>query len=112
MDGNIVNEGLTNMGLNKRWLNTQLEITGVSIENVFIGQVNSSGDLYLDLFDDNIEIPQPKVKELLYANLQKSQADLISFALETENAEAKSMYLHNAQQLKEAMKKLKPYLLN
>lgn len=112
LDGNIVNEGLTNMGLNQGWLKTQLEITGVSLENVFIGQVNSSGDLYLDLFDDNIEIPQPKVKELVYANLQKTQSDLISFALETENTEAKAMYLHNAQKLKEVMKKLKPYLLN
>ena len=45
LDGNILNEGLTNAGLNQRWLNTQLEIQGVSLENVFLGQVDSSGSL-------------------------------------------------------------------
>ncbi len=111
LDGNIVDEGLTNIGLNQSWIKAQLESTGVSLKNVFIGQVDSSGDLYLDLFDDNIEIPQPKVKELLYANLQKSQADFMSFALQTENTEAKSMYLHNEKELKQVIKKLEPYLL-
>lgn len=112
LDGNIINKGLTNMGLNQEWLLTQLEGKGVTLENVFIGQVDSSGDLYLDLFDDNIQVPQPKVKELLYANLEKSQADLMSFSLETEHKEAKVMYLHNAQELETVIKKLEPYLLH
>lgn len=111
LDGNILNEGLTNIGLNQSWLKTKLESTGVALENVFIAQVDSSGDLYLDLFDDNIQVPQSQVKELLYANMEKSQADLMSFALETKDKKAKSMYLHNAEELKKVMKKLEPYLL-
>lgn len=111
LDGNILNEGLTNIGLNQSWLKTKLESTGVALENVFIAQVDSSGDLYLDLFDDNIQVPQPQVKELLYANMEKSQADLMSFALETKDKKAKSMYLHNAKELKKVMEKLEPYLL-
>ena len=47
-----------------------------------IAQVDSSGELYVDLFDDMIEIPQSNVKELLYANIEKAQADLMSYALE------------------------------
>lgn len=35
----------------------------------------------------------------------------MSFALQTENTEAKSTYLYNAQQLKQVIKKLEPYLL-
>ena len=89
LDGNILNEGLTNRGLNQGWLNTQLESKGVSFENVFIGQVDSSGDLYVDLFDDMIQVPKTQVKEMLYASLEKSQADLISFALDTENQRQK-----------------------
>ena len=49
LDGNILNEGLTNIGLNQGWLKTELENKGVALENVFIGQVDSSGDLYVDL---------------------------------------------------------------
>jgi uncharacterized membrane protein YcaP (DUF421 family) len=111
LDGNMLNEGLTNIGLNKGWLKTELENKGVDLENVFIGQVDSSGDLYLDLFDDMIQVPKAQVKEMLYASIEKSQADLMSFALETKNEAAKSMYLNNADKLKKIMYKLEPYLL-
>lgn len=112
LDGNIIDEALTNRGLNRSWLNTQLEILGVSLDNVFIGQVDSCGDLYVDLFEDSIQIPKPKVKELIYANLEKTQADLLSFALETENPKAKDMYSNDAQKLQNIVKKLEPYLLH
>ena len=111
LDGNILNEGLTNIGLNQNWLRTELENKGVDLENVFIGQVDSSGDLYVDLFDDMIQVPKTQVKEMLYASIQKTQADLMSFSLETENKEAKAMYLKNSEKLKKVMKKLEPYLL-
>ena len=111
LDGNMLNEGLTNIGLSKGWLRTELENKGVALENVFIGQVDSSGDLYLDIFDDLIQVPKSQIKEMLYASIQKSQADLMSFALETENEEAKSMYLKNAENIEKIIEKLKPYLL-
>lgn len=111
LDGNIFNEPLANLGFNKEWLKTRLEQEGVSLDNVFIGQVDSSGDLYIDLFDDSIQLQQPKVKELLFANLEKCQADLVTFALETKDGKAKAMYSKNAEKLKKVNEKLKPYLL-
>jgi uncharacterized membrane protein YcaP (DUF421 family) len=111
LDGNVVNESLVSLGLNKEWLRIQLENMGVSLDNVFIGQVDSSGDLYIDLFDDAVELPQPKVKEMLYANLEKTQASLMTFALETKDENAKVMYSKNAEKLKQLMTKLEPYLL-
>ena len=111
LDGNMLNEGLTNIGLNRGWLRTELENKGVALENVFIGQVDSSGDLYLDLFDDMIQVLKTQVKEMLYASLQKSQADIMSFALDSDNKVAKAMYLKNAEKLKKVMDKLEPYLL-
>ncbi|WP_297429353.1 DUF421 domain-containing protein [Clostridium sp.] len=111
LDGNILNEGLTNAGLNQGWLTTQLEIKGVSLENVFIGQVDSSGDLYLDLFDDMIQVPKTEIKEMLYASIEKCQADLMSFSLECDNEATKTMYTQNADKLEQVMKKLEPYLL-
>lgn len=111
LDGNILDEPLSTIGLNRDWLNTQLSIAGVSVDNVFIGQVDSSGDLFLDLFDDALETPQPQVKELLYATISKVQADLLSFSLETNNHRAKEMYTHNSDRIKKVMEKLEPYLL-
>lgn len=111
LDGNILNEPLSNLGLNQDWLKDQLERTGVTPDNVFIAQVDGSGDLYIDLFDDALQIPRPKVKELLYANMEKSRADLMAFALETKDPKAKDMYLKNTGRLKGVMEKLRPYLL-
>jgi uncharacterized membrane protein YcaP (DUF421 family) len=111
LDGNMLDEPLAGMGLNRAWLQLQLEKLGVSLANVFIGQVDSYGDLYLDLFDDAIHLPGPKVKEMLYANLEKVRADLMTFALETQNQAAKTMYSNNADKLEQVLGKLKPYLL-
>lgn len=111
LDGNVLNEPLTSLGLNKEWLGIQLENLGVSIDNVFLAQVDSSGDLYIDLFDDSVELPQPKVKEMLYANLEKIQADLTGYALETQDKNAKKMYEKNAEIMQQLMDKLEPYLL-
>lgn len=111
LDGNILDEPLGSLGLNKEWMRIQLENMGVSLDNVFVGQVDSSGDLYVDLFDDSVELPQPKVKEMIYANMEKSQASLLTYSLETEDETAKLMYEKNAGKLKQLMEKLEPYLL-
>lgn len=111
LDGNVLDESLSNRGLNRDWLNTELQKIGVSLDNVFIGQVDSSGDLYLDLFDDSLQLPEPKVKELLYASLESGHADFLKFALETQDEKAKVMYLENANRIQKVMNKLRPYLL-
>ena len=111
LDGNIVNEPLASLGLNHEWLRLQLEKLGVSLDNVFVAQVDSSGELYVDLFDDSIQKQQPKVKEMLYANLEKSQADLAAFALQTQDEHSKVMYNNNSRKLEDLLKMLKPYLL-
>ena len=110
-DGNILDEPLAALGLNSRWVRAELEKMGVVLENVFLGQVNSSGELYVDLFDDAIQLPQAKVKELLHASLEKSQADLTAYSLETQNKQAKDMYQRNADRLKAVVEELKPHLI-
>lgn len=112
LDGNMLEEPLASLGLNPEWLNVELDKMGVALENVFLGQVDSSGGLYLDLFDDAVELPQPKVKEMLYANLERSQADLATFALQTEDNEAKAMFTKDSQKLEDLLNKLRPYLLH
>lgn len=112
LDGNMLEEPIASLGLTPEWLNSELDKMGVALENVFLGQVDSSGDLYLDLFDDAIELPQPKVKEMLYATLEKGQADLVTFALQTEDKKAKAMYSKNSQRLEDLLFKLRPYLLH
>jgi uncharacterized membrane protein YcaP (DUF421 family) len=111
LDGNVINESLSNLGLNQGWLNEQLELLGVSLDNVFIGQVNSRGELYVDLFDDMIQVPKLNLREMLYANLEKAESDLMSFALDTQDKNAKNIYEKDSIILKNILEKLKPHLL-
>lgn len=110
MDGKILNEPLATLGLSQAWLHTELKKLGVTIENVFIGQVNTYGELTVDLFDDKLKVPSPQERTLLLSSLKKCQADLELFALQTEAKEAKQMYSKNSIRLQEAIKKVTPYL--
>lgn len=112
LDGNIMDEPLANMGLNRGWLKNQLESKGISLDNVFIAQIDTVGDLYIDTFDDAMQLPMPKVKELVYVNLEKIHADLLSYSQDTLDPEAKAMYMENAQKVESLKKKLEPYLMH
>ncbi|PTM57762.1 DUF421 domain-containing protein [Desmospora activa] len=99
IDGNMMDEPLATMGLNRGWLQTELDKIGVSPENVFLGQVDAMGELYVDLFDDAIQVPKPTTRQLLLATLEKAKADLDSFSLDTDNPKAKKMYQHSAKEV-------------
>ncbi|MFE8697355.1 DUF421 domain-containing protein [Cytobacillus sp. FJAT-53684] len=111
-DGDIVHDALAAAGKTRKWLDLELEKLNVTIDNVFYGQVDSYGELTVDLFDDKIQVPSPQTRPLLMAMLKKCQADLEIFALETESEAAKQMYNKNAKKLNEAIQILSPYLNN
>ncbi|WP_191561639.1 DUF421 domain-containing protein [Metabacillus idriensis] len=106
MDGEILDEPLSTIGRSRNWLKTELEKQGVTIENVFLGQVDSYGQLTVDLFDDKLQVPLPQEKPLIFAAMKKCQADLELFALGTESKEAKHMYSKNSKKLQEAIDKV------
>ncbi|RUS42882.1 DUF421 domain-containing protein [Cohnella sp. AR92] len=110
MDGEILDEPLATIGLNRGWLHTELEKIGVSVENVFMGTVDAYQQLYVDLYDDKIKVPAPQGKALLLANLKKTQADLELFAVSTRNEEAKLMYERSSQELASVISDLTPML--
>lgn len=106
MDGKILDEPLSTIGRNRGWLHTELEKLGVTIENVFLGQVNSYGELTVDLFDDKLQVASPQERPLLLSTMKICQADLESFALATENKDAKQLYVKNSEKLKKAIEKV------
>jgi len=110
MDGNILHEPLATIGLSRRWLMTELQKQGVTLDNVFLAQVDTYGQLYVDLYDDNIQMPAPQTKASLFATLKKCEADIEMFALSTDNAEARQMYAHCAERLQQMISELGPIL--
>lgn len=110
MDGELLDEPLATLGLSREWLHTELEKLGVTIENVFLGQVDAYGQLYVDLYDDQIQIPLPQEKERLLATLKKCQADLELFALSTQDEKSKNMYSECASQIGGVLSDVTPWL--
>jgi uncharacterized membrane protein YcaP (DUF421 family) len=110
MDGEILDEPLSTIGRSRSWLKTELEKQGVTIENVFLGQVDSYGQLTIDLFDDKPQVPSPQERPLILSTMKKCQANLELFALGTEAQEAKHMYSKNSKKLQEAIDKVTPIL--
>jgi uncharacterized membrane protein YcaP (DUF421 family) len=110
MDGNIIDEPLRCSGKGRGWLYTELEKLDVTLDNVFIGQVDSYGELTVDLYDDKIQVPAPAQRPLLLATLKKVQADLEIFSLETDCDKSKAMYKRNSLKVQETIDKLSPYL--
>ena len=110
MDGSILDEALRSAGKSRRWLQMELEKLGVTLENVFVGQIDSYGDLTVDIYDDKIQVPSPTQRPLLLAMLKKAQADLELFSMGTDDENAKQMYKKNAEKLQQEIEKLTPYL--
>ncbi|MDD2619945.1 MAG: DUF421 domain-containing protein [Syntrophomonadaceae bacterium] len=110
MDGNIMDEPLATIGLNRNWLHTELNKIGVSIENVFLGQVDSYGQLFVDCFDDKLKIPQPQQKAQLLAILKKCEADIEMFGLRSKDTKAKKMYEDCSEQLQAVISSVRPIL--
>ncbi|PTX64259.1 uncharacterized membrane protein YcaP (DUF421 family) [Melghirimyces profundicolus] len=110
LDGNILDEPLATMGLNRGWLNTELSKLDVSPENVFLAQVNTMGELYIDLFDDAIQVAQPTARQLLLTTLEKAKADLQSFSLDTDDEKAKQMYRQCATEVSSILYDVRPLL--
>jgi uncharacterized membrane protein YcaP (DUF421 family) len=111
MDGKIMDDPLAILGFNREWLNGELEKLGVAIENVFLAQVDGFGQLYVDLFDDKIQVPEPQKKATLYATLKKCEADLELFSLSTKEPVAKKMYEQCSKELLTVIKEMEPILV-
>ncbi|WP_147535216.1 DUF421 domain-containing protein [Bacillus marasmi] len=106
MDGEICDEPLNTIGYSRSWLHTELEKLDVTLENVFLGQVNSYGELTIDLYDDKLQVVAPQGRPLILSIMKKCQADLESFALATENTDSKRLYEDNSKKLQQAIDKV------
>ncbi len=110
IDGKIMDEPLATLGLSRGWLSTELEKIGASVENVFIGQVDTYGQLKIDCFDDKLLLPEPQEKAQLLATLKKCEADIEMFGLSSKNKNVKKLYGNCSEELQEVIAAVQPIL--
>lgn len=110
-DGQVMKNSLKKLGYTKEWLLAEIQVQGAGdFQDVFLAQIDSKGNVYADLYQDNLKREKVQQRPLLAASLKKIQADLESFALQTENQEAKQMYTKQAQNLQNILDTISPYL--
>lgn len=48
VDGKVVSKNLTELNLSEKWLQTQMEQSGLSLEQIFYAEIQSDGTLFFD----------------------------------------------------------------
>lgn len=110
-NGNVIAKTMADLGLSYGWLLGEIKKQGaIDYKDVFLAQVDSKGNLYVDIKKDSLRPPVVKQRAILLASLKKMEADLTTFSLETKNKKAKMMYQNEAKKLNELIKQLTPYL--
>ncbi|WP_199621515.1 DUF421 domain-containing protein [Paenibacillus alkalitolerans] len=111
IDGNVMERSLSEYGYSKEWLLGEIMKQGAKgFSEVFLAQIDSKGNVYVDLYNDVLKMPQIKQKMLAAANIKRLKADLQNFSLQTGNEEAKKMYQGYAKQMDRLFDDLSLYL--
>ncbi|WP_121664753.1 DUF421 domain-containing protein [Metabacillus litoralis] len=55
MDGKFLPETIYSAGYSIAWLKSKLQSQNSQVANIFLGQIGSDGQLYVDYFDDHLE---------------------------------------------------------
>jgi uncharacterized membrane protein YcaP (DUF421 family) len=111
MDGNLMERSLNNYGYDKDWLLSEVKKQGANdFHDVFLAQVDSQGNVYVDLYKDKLKLPQIKQKLLTAATIKQLQSSLQTFALQTGNPHAKNMYQSYAAKMDKLLDDMAVYL--
>ncbi|HET6871380.1 MAG TPA: YetF domain-containing protein, partial [Sporolactobacillaceae bacterium] len=110
-NGKPIQSAIDASGFTKGWLVGELSKKGIKdFSEVYAAQVDSKGQLYVDLKDDQKSNAMSNDRQALLAKIKKIAADLDVYSLDTDNPEAKAMYKEEAKKVKELEDKLRPYL--
>ncbi|NMH71912.1 DUF421 domain-containing protein [Bacillus sp. RO2] len=110
MDGEILDEPLAQIGLNRAWLDAELEKRNVLLDNVFLAQVNAWGEMSVDLYNDHIKAAQVKEKMLTIVTLEKCISDLSFLSVTASSAGNRAFYQSAMTSLEEVSRELRPLL--
>jgi len=112
LNGKIMQRNLHHRGYSENWLKDKLYEMGVEDPKaVSLAQLDTNGKLYVDLYDDKQPRPESTKEKELIIKLEKVNAQLEKFALETENEEVKKMYRDYLEHTAGILSALKPKLL-
>lgn len=88
-DGTLLEKNIAMLSYSKQWVLDEIKKQGASdIKDVFIAQIDDSGKLYLDLYDEKKQTQAKKQAQLLSDALHDLQIDLNRFSKQIEGNKA------------------------
>ena len=88
-DGTLLEKNIAMRSYSKQWVLDEIKKQGASdIKDVFIAQIDDSGKLYLDLYDEKKQTQAKKQTQLLSDALHDLQIDLNRFSKQIEGNKA------------------------
>lgn len=106
MDGQIMEEALHKSGRNRNWLDKQLKAVRATVPDVFLAQVDSSGQLYADFYDDRKKQPRQQSSSGLLTGLEQCAAELKLAGLAETDPAAKQALQDASAELDRLFRKL------
>jgi uncharacterized membrane protein YcaP (DUF421 family) len=110
VDGQIQEKELSEANRDQKWLQSELGKRGVELSDVFHAQVESSGSLHLDLYDDKLQSGQSVQPNPLLVALESCQDEYKKQAANAKDQRSKQLYDEGYAQMtrliKETRKKL------
>ncbi|MBM7702532.1 DUF421 domain-containing protein [Metabacillus iocasae] len=108
MDGMPLEKSMKTSGFTISWIQTQLEQKGYRMEDVFLGQIDYTGRMYLDLYDDVIPVHSMDQDAYLAATLKRCEAQLEWLAI--VYPEYKQLYNSIQKDVQKITDNIVPYL--
>lgn len=105
-DGTVMELTLQEMGYTKAWLLDEIRKQGASgFSDVFLGQLEASGKVYVDLYETRTREPMvdPLKSTRVKENLAKVYGELSAYSLETEDPVAKRLYQEEAKRIQQVL---------
>lgn len=111
IDGSVIGKNLQKYGFTEEALLAEIKKQGAqNYDDVFLAQIDSNGNLYVDLYDDASPISQQKQAPLIAAQLRKIQTDIETIAMQTRDPQEQSNYYQQANELQNLITKINPNL--
>jgi len=111
-NGQVMNDTLEHLGHDEDWLKEALKQQGVNdFNSVMLAQVGGYDELYVDLRDDKGGVYPPNQRKKLAADLDALEADLYTFALQTDDFKAKRLFERLAGRIHLSRKRVVPLIL-
>lgn len=110
-DGTVRQQQLYALGYSETWLMQELAKRGyTNLQEIVVAQLDASGNLYVDIVNDFRQTQQPQDKQTLLAGLQKLQADLAAYSVETEDEDMQQQFAAQADQMARVLERAAPHL--